>query len=52
MIMLPYALELQHFLQGKLPLVQPTELVDLVLVFSSDLDLVWGLVLLRELHGM
>lgn len=31
--------------------MQPTELVDLVLVLSSDLDLVCGFVLLGELQG-
>lgn len=30
--------------------MQPTELVDLILIFSSDLDLVCGFVLLGELQ--
>lgn len=47
----PYALELQYFLQSEFSLVQPAELVDLVLVFSSHLDLVCGFVLLGELQG-
>lgn len=39
----PYTLSCQLLLQDELALVQPTESVDLVLVLSSDFDLVGSL---------
>lgn len=46
-----YTFPLQLFLKCKLSLVQPAELVDLVLIFSPDLNFVSSrLVLLRDLR--
>lgn len=48
----PYVLGLQLFLQSSLPLMQSAKAIDLVLIFSADLDFLLsgrGFILFREL---